>query len=270
LCRRNSRNWTSRKPRLRLYLEDNLNVCAGDTVEVSIINSNSDFTYSWSPESTIISGQGSPTVQVVVLDQLELTASVTTAECDLEESITIGVLNAPDLLLTATADPSSILLGQSSQLNASINGLEYTWEPSSTLNDNSVQNPVSTPLETTTYTVTAGEDECTQTALVTVNVVDFICGGPTIFVPNAFSPNGDGENDVLFAYGQNELFPLELIFRVYNRWGQKVFETTDFTQGWDGYFNGKLSDPAVFDYYIEVSCPGGEEFFEKGNITLVR
>lgn len=253
-----------------IELDADLTVCAGDTVLVSVLNPNSELSYEWTPVESIISGQGTGQIELVVPDALTVTVAVSSGDCDVEDSINIGVLNAPDTELIATADPLTILSGQSSQLSVNLDGLNYTWEPSGSLNSASVQNPVATPLETTTYTVTAGEEECISTAQVTVRVADFICGGPNIFVPNAFSPNGDGENDVLYAYGQNELYPLELIFRVYNRWGQKVFETTDFNQGWDGFYNGKLSDPAVFDYYIEVSCPGGEEFFEKGNITLVR
>ncbi len=253
-----------------ILLEDDLTVCLNDTINVSVINPNSDLNYAWTPESVILSGQGSASVQVVLNEELALTVELNENGCELEETITIEVLNSANTVLIAEADPISILNGQSSQLSVNLDGLNYSWEPSGSLSNANTQNPLATPSQTTTYTVSAGEGDCITTSQVTVRVSDFICGGPNIFVPNAFSPNGDGENDVLFAFGQNDLFPLELVFRIYNRWGQKVFETTDFDQGWDGFYNGKLSDPAVFDYYIEVTCPDGEEFFEKGNITLIR
>ena len=90
---------------------------------------------------------------------------------------------------------------------------------------------------------------------------------PLIFLPNAFSPNSDNENDVLYVYGQNLT---EVHLAIFNRWGQKVFETYDQSIGWDGLYNGEMSSPAVFDYYLEVTCEGGVDYFEKGNVTLVR
>ena len=78
---------------------------------------------------------------------------------------------------------------------------------------------------------------------------------------------GDGINDILYVRGHPNS---EIVFRVYDRWGELVFETFDINFGWDGMFKGKESDPAVFDYYLEVLCPGDEKFFKKGNVTLIR
>jgi gliding motility-associated-like protein len=61
----------------------------------------------------------------------------------------------------------------------------------------------------------------------------------------------------------------ELNFVIYDRWGEKVFETNDQTIGWNGYFKDKPVDPAVFVYYLEVTCEGGQTYFEKGNITVI-
>jgi gliding motility-associated-like protein len=86
-------------------------------------------------------------------------------------------------------------------------------------------------------------------------------------MPNGFTPNGDGKNDVLYLRGNNIS---NVYFAVYDRWGQKVFETRDLAKGWDGVFKGKQLDPAVFAYYGEGECVGGEQFFVKGNVTLIR
>ncbi len=88
-----------------------------------------------------------------------------------------------------------------------------------------------------------------------------------LFVPNAFSPNGDGNNDVLFVRGQNIK---ELHFSVYDRWGEKVFETSSINEGWDGTFNGEKMESAVFAYYLTVTYNDGKTAEKKGNVSLVK
>lgn len=177
----------------------------------------------------------------------------------------------PIIPLTATADDYVLIAGNSTQLHALPNGYTYVWTPPLTLNDPNIQDPIATPTSTTTYTVSILENPC-RTATVTIEIVDAICEEPYIFIPNAFTPNGDGENDLLkVRFPDDNFIHYEYIFRVYNRWGEKVWETNQLgTQGWDGTFQGRDCDPAVFDYYLEVLCPGGAEYFKKGNVTLIR
>jgi gliding motility-associated-like protein len=95
-----------------------------------------------------------------------------------------------------------------------------------------------------------------------------------IFIPNVFSPNSDGVNDLFAIYGnQAALIVREL--RIYNRWGGQVFEGKDIplndeTRGWDGYFDGKPLNPDVFTFYAVIRFIDGEEVLYKGDITLVR
>jgi gliding motility-associated-like protein len=86
-------------------------------------------------------------------------------------------------------------------------------------------------------------------------------------VPNAFSPNGDGKNDILYVRGE---VVREVSFKVYDRWGEKVFETSDLTKGWDGTFRGQPCEPGVYDYHLQVTCLGMKRYFKKGNVTLLR
>lgn len=248
-------------------LEGDFNICASDTFSVSVVEPLDGLSYSWTPVANIISGQGTSEVLVTAEEATIITVEASSSDCEAEDSIAIGVINDSGETFITTATPPAIISGQESQLSASISGLDYTWQPSETLNNSGIQNPVATPLETTTYQVSAGTGDCIRTGEVTVTVVDFICGEPLIFLPNAFSPNSDNENDVLYVYGQNLT---EVHLAIFNRWGQKVFETYDQNVGWDGVFNGKMSSPAVFDYYLEVTCEGGVDYFEKGNVTLVR
>jgi len=146
-------------------------------------------------------------------------------------------------------------------------GYNYTWYPPASLNDANTQNPLASPSETTTYYVSISDGDCVYIDSVTVRVSDFICGDPSLYIPNAFTPNDDDRNNTLFVRGN---FITAMHLRIYNRWGEKVFETREQQVGWDGTYKGKPADPSVFVYYLEVTCDGGVTWFEKGNITLIR
>jgi len=105
---------------------------------------------------------------------------------------------------------------------------------------------------------------CADTACVDITVNDN-CGD--VDVPNAFSPNGDGSNDRfrLLAWCMDKVD-----FRVYDRWGQLVFETTDWKEGWDGNFNGQPAPVGVYVYYVDATNLRGKHFAKQGNVTLIR
>ncbi len=105
---------------------------------------------------------------------------------------------------------------------------------------------------------------------VTVNV---LCDQSQLFIPNTFSPNGDGQNDVFYPRGLG----LKTIssFRIYNRWGELLFEKrgiqlNDRNNGWDGTFRGNLLNPDVFVYIIDGICDSDAPMSWKGDITLIR
>ena len=89
-----------------------------------------------------------------------------------------------------------------------------------------------------------------------------------IYIPNAFSPNGDGINDILYARTYGQWSELNLI--IYDRWGRLIFETTDSNTGWDGTFKNKTENPAVYMFYLYARTNTGIEYIKKGNITLVK
>ena len=104
-----------------------------------------------------------------------------------------------------------------------------------------------------------------DSVLVEVEVIN--CGRPDIYVPNIFTPNGDGKNDVLFVVGEKID---NFTFEVFDRWGEKVFATSDLQEGWDGTYKGRQCDAAVYFYSLEVRCLGGKTYKEGGDITLIR
>jgi gliding motility-associated-like protein len=187
--------------------------------------------------------------------------------CESEDSFTIFVSGLDSASVDANIFPSSIISGQSAQLTGSPPGFSYNWEPSVSLNDATISNPIATPTETTLYTLNVSDRVCTYSDTVSLKVFNVLCGPPNIYVPNAFTPNSDSKNEKLFVRAVNLQ---QLKFSIYNRWGELVFTTTDQTIGWDGTYNGREVDPEVFVYYLDAVCIGGETYFEKGNITVIR
>lgn len=165
-----------------------------------------------------------------------------------------------------TIQDTSILSSVEVELEAytSDPNLDFVWSPETWLDCPDCQNTTATPQDTTYYIVTAiNSFGCTDTAGVLISV-EFV---QAIGVPSAFSPNGDGVNDVLYVQGSGIN---NMVFRIYNRYGQKVFESFDQSYGWDGTFQGKLEDPGVFVYYVTYTSSSGEEEMIEGDVTLIK
>lgn len=151
------------------------------------------------------------------------------------------------------------------------NVISYLWTPSQTLNCSDCPQPVATPKFTTTYSVfVVDSNGCKNTATITVFVT---CKGADIFVPNTFSPNGDGANDVFYVRGKG----LDRVksLRIFNRWGQVVFEQKDFPinnalYGWNGKYRGNNPVPDVYVYQIEIFCENSEVVRFEGNVALIQ
>ena len=108
---------------------------------------------------------------------------------------------------------------------------------------------------------------CQSADSVFLNPLSKYCDTPNLFIPTAFSPNNDGNNDKLKVMGAGiESMTLE----IFDQWGQKVFETSDQQIGWDGTFEGQLLNPAVFTYQFSGICVDKSSAKLKGNITLIR
>lgn len=143
--------------------------------------------------------------------------------------------------------------------------LEYTWQPADGLSCTDCRNPEASPLQTTNYTIIGvDEDGCIYEAKTSV----YVKRDYEVFIPNAFSPNADNLNDILYLmdFGSTD----NILFQIFNRSGELVFETKDIDEGWDGRFKGKLLDPAVFVYHLEGNYINGQEFEYNGSLTLLR
>jgi gliding motility-associated-like protein len=239
----------------------------------SQLSASGGFAYSWSPASSLsASNIPDPVATPNVTTTYSVNISTTNAlgeTCIQTQSTTIGVYDNTVYTLTATTSADTIGEGTSTTIHAISNSNSSVhWTPTTGINNPNSLNPVVSPEETTTYTVSILDSTgCPKTASVTVYVVSMKCSTDNVFVPNTFTPNGDGENDVLYVRS-NDID--DLYFAVYNRWGQMVFETTDITKGWDGTYNGMKADPAVFAWYLRAKCFNGNELKRKGNTTLIR
>jgi len=151
------------------------------------------------------------------------------------------------------------------------NVMTYNWTPESALDCNECPNPTAKPKFTTTYKVNVVDsNNCKNEAEVLVTVV---CNDKNFFLPNTFSPNGDGVNDYFYPRGSS----IDRIqsMRIFNRWGELVFEKRNFSvnsqsDGWNGTFRGKPANGDVYVYIIEFVCENATVLSSKGNVALIR
>lgn len=247
--------------------------CARDTallVATNLYEGYSNFTtYDWEPSHLILSGQGTDSTRVTIPSNTTFTIIGTNAFGCKDTTQATGTIQYPTPTLAVTVSPDSIFVGQTADLSATDDlNYNYFWTPDTTLSAYDVYDPVARPRVTTTYYLTVeNEYGCQNNDSVTVIIRQPICDGPLVFIPSAFSPDGDGHNDVLMVNGNNIESMTMVIF---NRWGQKVFETNDQNRGWDGTFKGKELAPDAYGYYMRCTCKQGGELQLKGSITLLR
>jgi gliding motility-associated-like protein len=149
--------------------------------------------------------------------------------------------------------------------------VNYKWEPLQYLSCADCSSPVVTPETRTEYQLTIQNDyacKATGTAIIK------LFSGGRVNIPNGFTPNGDGHNDIFYVLANADIKILKN-FAVYNRWGQKVFqvenaEANDPRFGWNGSLNGKPAEPGTYVYYITVLFVDGTTQLYKGTVTLVR
>jgi gliding motility-associated-like protein len=244
-------------------------VCAQTPFTLSLQGAVNAQAIQWSPNAAIVGASTLPTANVSLTTSQQIFVEVVTSQnCVLQDSIFVSVSPLDPLSVVASADPTVILPNSTTQLSGvPIGNYLYSWTPTSGLSSSNISNPQATLSETTLFTLTVSDGLCTGSDTVLVKVYDNICGAPFVFIPNAFSPNKDGNNDKLYVRGP---FIESFVFRVYDRWGELVWETTQLSEGWDGTYRGKLLDPDVYDYYLQATCVGGLENIIKGNVTLIR
>lgn len=225
------------------------------TASASASNGIVPYIYNWNNGQTasIATGLGAGVYSVTVTDA---------NGCIRTQTVSVTQISGP--IVTANTSASSISPGGNTSLTATGGGT-YLWSPVNGLSCSTCANTAATLDQTTSYCVLVTDaNTCTASTCITI-MVEEPCG--SIYVPNAFSPNNDLENDMECVMGGCVEY---MYIAIFSRWGEKVFESSDQKVCWDGTYHNKLQDAAVYNYYLRVTFTNGKKVSKKGNISLVR
>ena len=245
------------------YAGKDTTVCFG--VSAPLMASGGLF-YQWSP-ATFLSATNIPNpvaINPTVTTQYIVAVRDVTG-CPKPAFDTVTLVVDPYVLANAGPSDTTLVLGEPLYLNGT-GGATYFWQPSTWLSNQNISNPIATPQNNITYhllvTSTAG---CQNTDTINVKVYKVV---PSIYVPTAFSPNNDNNNDILkpILLGMKTLN----YFRVFDRWGNLVFSTSTKGQGWDGTYKGSPQDLGTFVWMAQGTTYTGEVVTLKGYSVLVR
>jgi gliding motility-associated-like protein len=241
-------------------------ICYGQS---SQLNGTGGVTFNWTPSEYL----DDPTISNpnVLHPTNNISYHLTTTDANSCQSLndaTVNIYVTPPAKVFAGND-TSVLINQYIQLQAlDINNTgfdQYQWTPSLGLNSANISNPVAMITQDVTYSVSASTSTgCEGTATISIKAYSV----SDIFVPNGFTPNGDGHNDILKALpiGIREL----QYFRIYNRWGQMIFQTTNASTGWDGLINGELQPTGTYVWMAAGINYQGRLILRKGTVVLIR
>ncbi|MTI20901.1 gliding motility-associated C-terminal domain-containing protein [Fulvivirga sp. RKSG066] len=238
--------------------ESSVDICIGDEVQLQAIGGDA---YAWSPTDGLS--------QADIANPIANPSTTTTYQVEIIRDfcpnqildVLVEVREKPDVSVFPT--DTTIIIGESIQLRAQ-GATSYIWAPEDGLDNPSVANPVASPLQNITYKVTGtNEFGCIDEAFVDITIDEEF----EIFVPEMFSPNEDGNNDVLFVnvYGIKEVK-----FQVYDRLGKVVFATENPEVGWDGRFNGEKQNIDAYPYVVTAETFTGRVITKKGAVQLIR
>lgn len=240
-------------------------ICAMTASSLSVIPGNSLWTVRWDPSEGL--NDPASSAPTVTIDSTRHYKAVVTDEngCRSVQEITVHVM-PPPLVSRIPLQDTSIFIGESVGLTVFSDNpaATYSWSPGYRISCLTCSRPVVNPEENVTYRVKI-DDECyTVTELFPVEVIiDFY-----IEAPDAFTPNGDGNNDVFMLETRNIREIRE--FRIFNRWGNLVFETNRLDEGWDGTVKGKLQNMDSYAYYIRAVTTHGYETEKRGSLMLLK
>ena len=232
------------------------------TISVSVTNCNS-CSYQWSNDTSgaSLSGLSANDYSVTVTDQNGCTSSGTYT-ITAPAQATLNILPND----STVAEDSLVMLDPVFGPYPSSSIVSYSWTPSFGLSCTDCPQPVfSSTSGTYTYALAITYNQGCQ---ITDSVTVIVTNQHIIYVPNAFTPNGDGVNDEYKVYPRGSLKFIDLA--IYDRWGEKVFESNDQDKGWDGTFRGQKDEPGIYVYVLLVTFDDNFSYKNKGSISLIR
>ncbi len=259
-------------------------ICIGQTILFEDLSVGSINDWLWDLGNNTFTTNQNPTYDILLEGDYPITLMVTDS-LGCIDSITDTVVVTDDIMVSTVPKDTAVILGESVQIHVNSQGDVCSWSPEIYLDDPNVSSPIATPLEDLTYTVVCIDSNgCRGEDTVRIIVKDDC----EFFIPDAFTPNGDQENDVAYLEG----FCIdEIEWKVFNRWGELVFETTDRKIGWDGSFQGKPAEVGSYATWAKITFlekqnnvafktvggeiipdddPNDNKIFWKGSIAIIR
>ncbi|MDP2384874.1 MAG: gliding motility-associated C-terminal domain-containing protein [Bacteroidota bacterium] len=230
-------------------------ICAGQSVT---LNGSGGSIYTWN------SGQNSQSISVSPSNTFNYILTASNGVCTDKDTVKVNVNPIPNLIVS---DDITITQGDTAML--SVSGANfYNWSSNSSLSCTTCSTITVSPLYSSQYCVEASSiNGCINSKCVNV-IVDINCG--ELFVPDAFSPNGDGVNDMLQVF-INKTCVKGFSLLIFDRWGEKIFESSDINTFWDGTYKGQALNNAVFVYYLNISFNNNDSpIIQKGNISIIK
>lgn len=234
-----------------------------DTILVgSVSDTSGTVNYHWSPEATVQNPDAATTIATPSQTQVYTLTVTDNYGCGFSVTDQVVVTVQPPVPAFAGNDTIAVI-GIPHQLQAS-GGVSYLWSPAGPLDLSSIANPLATINDDQMFVVTVTDNEgCKGNDSVFVKVYN----GPTYYIPSSFTPNGDGLNDVFRP------IPVGIVnteyFRVYNRYGELVFQTTKWLNGWDGSFKGRKQTSGTYVWTIKGTDRDGKVIERKGTVVLI-
>ena len=264
--------WVYRTPTATIQSRDTICLNIAEPCGGTLVNADTLTKWQWSFGNGQTASEQNSNMTFTAAGDYPVTLTTTNKiGCNAVATKSIHVSPLPTA--TPVQDPTTIISGGGTDIlmNYTGNIVSYNWIPTTRLSCTNCPSPYANPRSTTKYTVQV-EDRygCRNSGDANVIVV---CGKQNFFIPNTFSPNGDGRNEIFYPKGTG-LFRIKSL-RIFNRWGEVVFEKRDFapndpSAGWNGTFKGKAASPDAYIYTMEILCDNNEVIPVKGNVTLLR
>ncbi len=238
------------------------NICLGDSV---ILTASGGDDYSWTPVETIVNSTTAST-KVFPQGNTRYTVNITNNICGVSDMLeaVVNIRPKPSITL-GKSNEVDCMLGQSTL--TVVGGVKYKWTPASSLSSPLAARTLAYPGETTMYQVqVTGENGCIVQDSIELQVIKGSVQNGYL-LPTAFSPNNDGVNDCFGVSKWGYLTNLE--FSIFNRWGERVFFSSDPSQCWDGKYKGALQPAGTFVYQVRAKAVCGD-VYRKGTVVLVR
>ena len=254
---------------LPLSISNDTSVCAGSSVQLNAYVSDTFFhnvTYTWSHSPYLNNLDISDPMATIQSESETFQVSATSGSCpSATASVTINVNPAATVQL-----PATIITNPNAEVSISPiagNLTTFNWSAKNELSCTECSTTTLVPTESQiVYLEGKNQYGCMTKDSIQIHLIS--CDPGSLFVPNTFTPNGDGVNDKLYVRSKT-LAQLDY-FRVFNRWGAIVYETRNISEGWDGTINGKLADDGVYVYQVSGKCESGYDVATNGSVTLIR